>query len=232
MASVHKDKALVAVREVVPGTRRYTQYTVYELAESIRERDEMTYTHCRRVAIYAGRLARALGWTRREARDVALAGLVHDLGKTWIHNSILLKDGALSSAERSEMERHPAIAARILQAYDVPVALVDAVLYHHEAFDGRGYPQRLTGDAIPREARLLTVADVFDAMTTARSYKAPMPVEAARDRIAAGIGTHFDPHVAGTFIALLNCHPSFLVPSETLPSLFDSNSAWVRHDTF
>src|SRR5215471_16962461 len=104
------DRAVAPVREVLPGTRRYTQHTIYELAHSINERDQSTYEHCRRVAIYVNRLARSMGWSRRAARDLALAGLVHDLGKTWMHNTVLHKKVALSTDERAEMERHPIIA--------------------------------------------------------------------------------------------------------------------------
>jgi putative nucleotidyltransferase with HDIG domain len=114
------DRATTPVREVIPGTRRYTQHTIQELADSIRARDELTYEHCRRVAIYVNRLAREMGWTRRAARDLALAGLAHDLGKTWMHNSVLNKESALSNDEWREMQRHPVIAARILEMYGVP----------------------------------------------------------------------------------------------------------------
>ncbi len=107
---------MASVRQTDPGTRRHTISVVYDLARSIRERDIITYEHCRRVATYVNRLARHMGWSRRAARDLALAGLVHDLGKTWMQNALLHKDSALSSDEREEMERHPQIASRILQA--------------------------------------------------------------------------------------------------------------------
>src|SRR5579859_3687515 len=136
-----------------------------------------------------------MGWSRRASRDLALAGLVHDLGKTWMQNALLHKESALSSDERAEMERHPSIAASILRAYNLPEAFVDDVLHHHEAFDGRGYPDHLAGEGIPLGARLLAVADVFDALTSERPYKAAMDVATARARIVAGSGTHFDPAV-------------------------------------
>src|SRR6476646_7549077 len=97
-------KFMPDTQQMVPGTRRHAQYGIYELARSIEERDRLTYDHCRRVAIYANRLARALGWKRSAARDLALAGLAHDLGKTWIGNSVLHKDSALSLDERLEMQ--------------------------------------------------------------------------------------------------------------------------------
>jgi putative nucleotidyltransferase with HDIG domain len=223
------NQAVPSVREVIPGTRRYTQHTIYELADSIRVRDQLTYEHCRRVAIYVNRLARRMGWSRRAARDLALAGLVHDLGKTWMHNSVLHKESALSRDERHEMERHPLIAARILQAYGVPWHIIDVVLHHHETWDGRGYPDHLKGDGIPVGARLLTIADVFDALTSARPYKAAMTVEAARERIAAGRGTHFDPEATDAFLALLDTNSDFLLPPKIEP-LANLHPLWARHD--
>lgn len=226
-----RNEAFTPVREVLPGTRRYTQHTIYELAETIRERDIITYAHCRRVAIYSGRLARALGWTRPAARDLSYAALVHDLGKTWIRNSILHKEAALSDDEWREMLRHPAIAARILDAYNVPEDITQIVLHHHERYDGRGYPDHLAGTAIPLGARLLTVADVFDALTSARPYKDAMSVETARARILNEVGTHFDPEIAPVFAKLVTDSPEFLLPATIEPiGMPSTRRAWARHD--
>ena len=223
---------MASIRPTDPGTRRYTVNVVYQLAQSIRERDIITYEHCRRVAVYANRLARCLGWSRRMGRDLALAGLVHDLGKTWMHNAVLHKDSALSQVERSEMQRHPAIAARILQAYGAPLELVDIVRHHHEAYDGRGYPDGLVGDAIPQGARILTVVDVFDALTSERPYKAALDTEAAIARIAAGSGTYFDPSVVTSFLELVAAHTEFRLPPRVspLPLWPAPNPIWVRDD--
>ena len=223
-------RGISLVREVFPGTRRYTQHTIYELAETIRERDIVTYEHCRRVAIYANRLARHMGWHRRAARELALAGLIHDLGKTWVQNSVLHKPTALSQDEWQQMQRHPAIAARILLTYDVSDELIAIVLHHHEAYDGHGYPDHLAGEAIPLGARLLTVADVFDALTSARSYKEPLPVGEVRDRIAHSAGTMFDPVVANAFIELLEANPDFQLVSRAVPAPADQIPGWDSHD--
>ena len=137
------------VTDAAPGTRRHTQRIISELAQSIQERDLVTYQHCRRVAIYANRLARQLGWQRAAARELALAGLVHDLGKTWVRNEVLLKPARLSESERETIEKHPVTAAQLLWAFDMPDLILDAVLSHHERWDGAGYPHRLAGAAIP-----------------------------------------------------------------------------------
>jgi putative two-component system response regulator len=180
------------------------------LARSIEERDRLTYDHCRRVAIYANRLARALGWTRSAARDLALAGLAHDLGKTWIGNSVLHKDSALSQDERLEMQRHPVIAARILEIYGAPAWLSEVVLHHHEAYGGGGYPDGLAGEQIPVGARILTVVDVFDALTSARPYKAALSSAEAHNWITSHASSHFDPLIVNAFTALLDSSPTFM----------------------
>jgi putative nucleotidyltransferase with HDIG domain len=193
-------------------TRRDAGRIVAALARSIRERDIITYTHSRRVATYVQRLARFMGWPRGLAHDLALCALVHDLGKTWIENEVLHKESALSLDERTEMERHPRIGARILEMYGAPSFMVEAVLHHHETFDGRGYPDHLAGEDIPIAARLLSVADVFDALTSERPYKAALDVPQARARLGAGAGTYFDPQVVTAFLALLDQWPNFLLP--------------------
>jgi putative nucleotidyltransferase with HDIG domain len=186
-----------------PGTVRYTRQIVYQLADTVRERDVPTYAHSRRVAIYAQRLAHALGWSRRAAQDLALAGLVHDLGKTWIGNDVLLKEGALSPQERQDMQAHPVIAARMLDVYQAPSAMIESVRSHHEAYDGSGYPAGLKGESIPLGARILTVADVFDALTSSRPYREPMAVEVAVCWIEERSARFFDPQVVTAFVALV-----------------------------
>lgn len=191
---------------------RENKQVLLSFSTSIQERDIVTYEHSRRVATYAQRLARFMGWSRRDARDLALASLVHDLGKTWIVNDILNKSAALSDEERRTMERHPIIGARILIGCDVHPFYVEAVLYHHEAWDGRGYPTKLQGEEIPISARILTVADVYDVLTSQRPYKAALSRDAARERILLGSGTSFDPQVVGAFLQLLDSQPDFTLP--------------------
>ncbi len=222
------------VEEMDPATRHDVQRIVMTLAHSIRERDIITYSHSRRVATYAHRLARHMGWPRRLARDLALSALVHDLGKTWIENDVLHKESALSSDERVSMERHPSIGARILDMYGVPPFMVDAVLHHHEAYNGSGYPDHLAGEDIPIGARLLTVADVFDALTSVRPYKAALTAEEACERIKNGAGAHFDPRVVDAFLALLATRPDFILPRSlcALPSARPRIAELAGHDLF
>jgi HD-GYP domain-containing protein (c-di-GMP phosphodiesterase class II) len=218
----------VGVTYLAPLEReKETRKVLLSLARSIQERDIVTYGHSRRVAVYVQRLARYLGWTRREARDLALAALIHDLGKTWIGNDILNKSAALSAEERHKMQRHPIIGARILVGCDVHPFYVETVLYHHEAWDGQGYPVGLSGDEIPLSARLLAIADVFDVLTSQRPYKAPCTLAEARERMCEGMGTNFDPIALQAFLHLLDTHPDFIlkqhvcaVAPELSPSTF------------
>src|SRR6266700_8348240 len=191
---------------------RENKHILLSFAKSIQERDIVTYDHSRRVATYAQRLARYVGWGRRDARDLALASLVHDLGKTWIANDILLKADTLSDEERKTMERHPLIGARILIGCDVHPVYVETVLYHHEAWDGRGYPSGLKGEEIPLSARILTVADVYDVLTSQRSYKVAITDDAARERLLMGAATSFDPTIVQAFLHLLDTFPRFRLP--------------------
>ena len=209
---------MATVEHLDAGTRRDTRRIVHVLARSIRERDAITYAHSRRVATYAQRLARSMGWSRRLAYDLAMAALVHDLGKTWIENEVLHKASALSLDERTQMERHPGIGARILEMYGAPRFMVEAVLHHHETFDGHGYPDHLAGEDIPIAARLLSVADVFDALTSRRPYKPALDCAHARARIQEGAGTYFDPLVVEAFLRLLDTWPEFVLPQHTSAS--------------
>src|SRR3989442_790113 len=191
---------------------RENKHILLSFANSIQERDIVTYDHSRRVATYAQRLARYVGWGRRDARDLALAALVHDLGKTWIVNDILLKADTLSDEERKTMERHPLIGARILIGCDVHPFYVETVLYHHEAWDGGGYPSGLKGEEIPLSARILTVADVYDVLTSQRPYKGALSEDVARERLLLGSAASFDPMIVHAFLNLLDSQPDFTLP--------------------
>lgn len=219
---------LPMMTDAAPGTRRHTKRVIDELAQSIKERDSVTYQHCRRVAIYANRLARQMGWQRAAARELALAGLAHDLGKTWVRNEVLLKPAMLSASERETIEKHPITAAQLLWAFDMPDTILDAVLSHHERWDGAGYPNHLKGDEIPLAARMLSVVDVFDVITTDRPYKAAMGVAKARARIIEGAGSAFDPIVVVAFTDLLDTRPDFrLTAYDSAPA---PDAIWSAHD--
>jgi hypothetical protein len=187
----------------VARLRQETVEAVLKMAESIDYRDTGTYEHSERLADYCRRLASALGLTPEHVREVVLASRVHDLGKIGISNDILLKQGPLTMEERAIMEEHPIIGANILASYSSFHESVDIVRHHHERWDGRGYPDRLKGEAIPIGSRVITVVDSFDAMTSDRPYRKAMDASEAVERLKDGMASQFDPRVTACFIQLL-----------------------------
>src|SRR5205814_3734401 len=156
--------ALDENRELLERTKRGYLSTITSLARTIEAKDPYTGGHTERVADYALMLARELGFGDDELQAVEVGAVIHDIGKIGIPDRILLKPGRLDSDEFEEMRRHPEISSYILDELDLPKVVRDMARNHHERFDGKGYPDGLKGDQIPLAARILTVADAFDAM--------------------------------------------------------------------
>ncbi|MBE3588685.1 MAG: HD-GYP domain-containing protein [Thermoanaerobacteraceae bacterium] len=165
----------------------------------------LTSSHCRRVAAYTALLARELDMPVKEQQRIYLAGLLHDIGKLGIDSSILLKPGKLTAAEWEEVKKHPGYSYEILTAIPGMSLISRAALYHHERYDGCGYPAGLAGKDIPLEARILAVADSFDAMTSNRAYRPRMPREAAVKELERCAGTQFDPQLVEIFCRRVVC---------------------------
>ncbi len=174
---------------------RAAQYRAAEsLAKAVDQRDAYAGSHSQRVGDYSARIARRLGAEEPGVELTRLAGSLHDLGKLAIPEEVLRKPGTLTTAERLMVERHPQIGSRMLESLDVePVA--EWVLHHHERWDGEGYPDRLAGEQIPLGARILFVADAYDAMTSESTYRAALSQQDALAELARGAGTQFDPAV-------------------------------------
>ena len=176
--------------------------TIKAIAATIDARDGYTHRHSERVAALTAHLARELELADTERETAELSALLHDVGKIAVPDSILNKPGKLTAEEFAEMQKHPVHGARILG--NIQSAAIKAVLpgvqYHHERWDGSGYPEGLKGESIPFLGRLLGVADCYDALTSARSYRGAMSTEAAIEIIAKTSGTHFDPRVAAALV--------------------------------
>jgi HD-GYP domain-containing protein (c-di-GMP phosphodiesterase class II) len=172
--------------------------TIRAIAATIDAKDGYTHRHSERVAGLARRIAHEIGLTADEQHTAQLAALLHDVGKIAVPDSILNKPGRLTPEEFEEMKQHPLHGARILANIQSPsvTAVLPGVQYHHERWDGAGYPEGLRGEGIPLLARLLGVADFFDALTSARSYREAMSIDEAMDLVRQGSGTHFDPQIA------------------------------------
>jgi HD-GYP domain-containing protein (c-di-GMP phosphodiesterase class II) len=167
------------------------------------ERDPYTAGHSRRVRRYALRLGDALGLTGVERRHLSLAAKLHDIGKAGVPEAILHKQGRLNAAEDRIIKEHPVIGERILSPIIRSRTVLASIRAHHERLDGNGYPDGLVGDAIPLLARVVSIADCFDALTTSRPYRESLPAEVALDHIRAGAGTKFEPEFVRAFIEVM-----------------------------
>ncbi|MGD0249234.1 MAG: HD domain-containing phosphohydrolase, partial [Candidatus Limnocylindrales bacterium] len=199
------EELLIRVRSLL-RTKHLTDHLVSSeavlvaLARTVEARDNYTEKHLRRVADRGVEVARRMLMPERDIGGVRLGGLLHDLGKIAVPDEVLLKPGPLARAEFALVRRHPETGAEIvrpLRAFDDPQP---AVLHHHEHFDGTGYPDGLKAEAIPLSARIVAVADAFDAMTTDRPYRAAIDPVAAFQLLEDGRGEQWDPDVVDTFL--------------------------------
>jgi HD-GYP domain-containing protein (c-di-GMP phosphodiesterase class II) len=176
--------------------------TVRSLAASIDAKDRYTRGHSERVSLLGAALARGLGMDRETVEEYRIAGLLHDVGKIGTPEAILTKVGRLTDDEFREIMKHPQTGYEILK--DIPGIsfALPGVLHHHEKFDGTGYPAKLAGERIPLIARVLALADTFDAMRSHRAYRTARPHEEAIAEIRRCSGTQFDPMLAAAFVRL------------------------------
>jgi HD-GYP domain-containing protein (c-di-GMP phosphodiesterase class II) len=172
------------------------------LVSAIEAKDPYAVGHAQRVSILAAMMARTLNLDEREIETYRVAGLVHDIGKIGIPESILTKQGTLSAAEIALVQHHAEIGHKILKEVPSLEAVLPGVLHHHERFDGFGYPKGLAGEHVPLIARVLALADTFDAMSSDRSYRSGMPRENVIEEITRCTGTQFDPKLVELFLAL------------------------------
>jgi HD-GYP domain-containing protein (c-di-GMP phosphodiesterase class II) len=178
-----------------------TDHALALLADTVDKRDEYTYAHSQRVAEYAGDIAHHLDLPRKEIDLIVSAARVHDLGKIATDNRILYKQASLTADERKAIIAHPADGSELAGQFSMYRKGRDYIRHHHERWDGRGYPDGLAGTHIPLGARVITVADAYDAMTSDRPYRAALPPEIALAELRRGAGRQFDPDLVEAFIA-------------------------------
>lgn len=174
------------------------------LVRTLEARDPYTSGHSLRVRAYVLRLADALDLDAKLRRQLGLAAKLHDIGKVGLPESVLNKTGALTAAERAVVREHPVIGERILAPIIRSKQVLSAIRGHHERFDGQGYPDGLRGEQIPLLARVLTIADCFDAMISSRAYRKALSPAEARDVLRDGAGTQFDPAFVRRFLDVLD----------------------------
>ena len=203
--------------------RRSYWNTVYALAATVDLRDHPTRGHSDRLAQYAESIGRRLGLPAERTEDLKIAALLHDIGKIGIGDGILLKPGDLTAEEYDWMKTHTLMGAKILAMADFSPRVVEAVLFHHERWDATGYPLGLREEQIPIEARILTASDALESMTSARSYRAALPVEHAVGELVRGRGTQFDPRVVDALLACLEAGQLTPLPGATRPVAADAS---------
>ena len=191
------------VRQQTAEIRRAHEETIFRLVSASLCRDEETGTHIKRTGLLSEALALAAGWSATEAEVIRLAAPMHDVGKIGVPDAILRKPGKLTPEEFEIMKRHTLIGAKMLEGSRSKILIMarDIALNHHERWDGSGYPQGLAGEDIPEAARILSIADVYDAISHDRVYRPAMTEDAILKMVHEGAGTHFDPALSALFLA-------------------------------
>ncbi|MCR4991120.1 MAG: response regulator [Lachnospiraceae bacterium] len=189
--------------------RAITREMMLSLAKAVDTKDHYTNGHSRRVAAYAAEIARRLGKSPDEQEKIYEIGLLHDIGKIGIHEDIITKDSKLTEDEFAEIKEHTLKGYEILKEISMMPELADGARSHHERFDGKGYPDGLSGEEIPENARIVCVADCYDAMTSTRTYSNPKTQKEVRDEIERCIGSRFDPLPAKAMLQMIDEDPEY-----------------------
>jgi putative nucleotidyltransferase with HDIG domain len=194
------------------------------LADTVESQSAFLRGHARRTAFYAGALADRIGLSPTQREHVRIAAFLHDIGKIGVPSELLTRPGALSQTERITLEAHPEIGARLIEPLGMPTDVVAAIRHHHEWWDGRGYGDGLYGDQIPLSARIVAVADAYDAMSCDRPYRDALAPQMVRHEIQRFSGTQFDPRLAVEFLEILD-QEDVLVHEMAEPGLLSSAAA-------
>ena len=192
------------VKKKTQENERLFLHVVSSLASAIDAKDTYTNGHSLRVAEYSREIAKRYGYSKKHQEEIYMMGLLHDVGKIGVPDAVINKPAKLTDEEYEIIKNHPVLGARILGNIKEMPALVKGARWHHERYDAKGYPDGLAGKDIPEEARIIAVADAYDAMTSYRSYRLPLPQEVVREEIEKGVGTQFDPEFAGIMIEMID----------------------------
>jgi PAS domain S-box-containing protein/putative nucleotidyltransferase with HDIG domain len=196
-AAVAVENALL----LVESKNNYVQ-TIDALIAAIEAKDQYTRGHSQRVSGLAVQIAKKMGMSRQQAEELRIAGILHDIGKIGISDSILQKKGPLTKEEYDEIKKHPAISNKILYPIGLSDRILKAIAFHHERFDGRGYPFGLTNESLGMEPQIIAVADAFDAMTSSRPYREPLSLVTAVKELENNKGTQFHPDIVDIMVQI------------------------------
>lgn len=212
--SINQMKTIKSINEELLQSKSKLEKAYLESVETLRytveAKDNYTKGHSDRVSAYSVLIGKSLGLPQSDIETLRIGGLFHDIGKIGISDSILLKNGKLTDKEYDEIKRHPIIGKNILSNAEIFEDIIPIVLYHHERYDGKGYPYGLSDKDIPFLARIVAVADAFDAMTSKRSYRDELDLEYVKEELKSKTGTQFDPIVTASFLSILNNEYRFI----------------------
>ncbi len=180
--------------------------SIQTLRYTVEAKDPYTRGHSDRVSAYSELIGKYINLSEDDLHNLKIGGLFHDIGKIGVPDSILLKTDRLTDDEYSEIKNHPSIGAHILSNASLFSNIIPIVKHHHERYDGKGYPSKLSGENIPYLARITSVADSFDAMTSRRTYRDSLPIDVVIKEIEKNKGTQFDPNISNIFLDILNNH--------------------------
>ncbi|MBD5525785.1 MAG: HD-GYP domain-containing protein [Lachnospiraceae bacterium] len=183
---------------------RLSEQVILAFAKTIDAKDAYTNGHSERVADYSREIAKRMGMSKQEQQEIYCMGLLHDIGKIGIPNAIINKAGKLTDEEYMIIKKHPEIGAEILTTISELPDISIGAKYHHEKYDGTGYPDKIEGESIPFFARIIGIADAYDAMTSKRSYRDALPQQVVREEIEKGRGTQFDPKCADIMLKIID----------------------------
>lgn len=188
---------------VVPINKEFFEITIKTLLNALRCKDDYTWGHSLRVAYFCISVGKEMGLSADELYELEVSALFHDIGKIGVPDAVLLKPSRLTEEEFLEMKLHPTKSYQILQDFPVFHKMAINAKHHHERFDGRGYPDGLKGEAIPLFARIILIADTFDAMTSTRPYRKGLPFETAFAELREFAGSQFDANIVEHFISAM-----------------------------
>ncbi len=184
-------------------------HVVHTLADAIDAKDAYTKGHSGRVADYSKEIAKRFGYSTERQEEIYMMGLLHDVGKIGVPDAVINKPGRLTDEEYEIIKTHPTRGAKILQNIEEMPKLATGAHWHHERYDGKGYPDGLSGENIPEEARIIAVADAYDAMTSNRSYRGVIPQDVVKGELIKGSGTQFDPRFAAIMLDIIAEDPDY-----------------------
>lgn len=203
-SELYKDEIIEEQKHQLEMESDFSMQVVKTLAETVEAKDPYTKGHSYRVAEYSREIAKRMGKDEVFQRRVYYMGMLHDVGKIGIPDAIINKSGSLTDEEYQMVKSHTVIGEAVLKHVDLMPDLFFGARWHHERYDGKGYPDGLKGKEIPLEVRIITIADMYDAITSERSYRASLPIKTARDEIEKGKGTQLDPEITDIMLKMID----------------------------